>query len=1419
MGTQSLDERSQTNTYPDLAPLRLNTRDYDTSYDDSIMSFESPKPMGPKKLPEYSSPVPKRNSIVDDSIDSHEVSFNGSNYLSSRAYDYSTFEGHTVSSHESISPLGSHSPGAVPRRPKDRPHESKYPKTRQFQQLSKSVSNPEVKPLPNTSLPYPYEPNLELSFDDVAEYGVFEEAARDDGGSTRYHGDLSFERPSGDDSRLGSMRTTQIIHHSMSTPNKIPHLHSSINTRNKVPPLNTSVSTPSKIPQLHSSMSTRSSPSFSPAMRRSGGGSSPSVSPTGSPLRSPTRFGRGDYSPTRSQTLGIPRRSPQSSPRTSRSSSPRKLGRSPSLLYGQFQDIDENNVYEDSYYGSRDVGYPHGPGINPMGYPHGPGMNSMEIDDYPTPVTEYFDYSILPELPLAPSSASPSKSGMYGSPFATQRNSVYSNASAGVSTLPKKRKDDALPPVPLDLPQLPFSAASLVSQHFSNCDNVWLLSHIFKWCLQLRIWLHDLFIPRREFKKALIKLLVFHRREMPLDVISRNVDQIIASLLSLDAISFEKKQTDEPTEEDSVPQELGVVMKEGVFVSGVLTEMTDCYYNGHNHENKKLKWRCYSSHCHLNRTIDHELRLKNTNIHEIVLGEDWAQHWKLLAADLKGLDSQLSKKQSLLFDLLRYEQTFIQRAECFVEYVGPEFIKAAQVFVGNDIVLLNKFEDDVLKPGKELLRIHRLVLFEPLLRVLIEDGRYITNVLQIAETYATWSVEVKGALLRYMSTMPMIEDLLSQDQLKNWVDVNVRNMKRVKELKVNGPLLLISTFNSRYQQLPLQLHDIIKLFDPQDSEYAALSKALETIKKLGSKVNEMKVHADNIHALKKIHKQLIWKSSITQPHINLGLENRRFVFRGDVSRKGDLKINSYTNHLILLDNYLFITERTRGQKIGLYCYKVVETPIPVELMIVEQKEAGGGLDLTRTRTSALGALTGQAVPVADDDDDVSAFPFKVRFAGRGKHNSYTFTTKTDRERSEWLQSFTQARTNLCARLRKSEPYSVQLVSNHSFAYERDNRITKLQICAPDDPIYTLSKDGLTKLQSMGYTGDVYGFSNARNYIVYSTVLAFCEFQFRNSRFLLVGVSSGIYCTDSKNIWKKIVSSTDVSKICVDTATKLVLILGNKQLRYYSLELIVSVYYEKKTHITSVSLSNDPVAFFAMGRHREITMLFYANKKSNSLGLTNFKVLIPETDNAGVFSAFKVVKKFYIQADCYGISIFNTSFAVHTNKGFEILELDKLLPRSIPEIPQDSGSKKIDGYSRKLLLSVQHPGIENIKKYVLLASARPMGMFKLTNNSEFLLVYCDCAVFINKHGKLSRSSFLRFEFKARSVAFRNNHLFIVTEEVIEVWAINDNVSGSNKLIQVLTGKDINMLNGDLLAFQMANPLVPGLQLVFMLGKTR
>lgn len=1081
--------------------------------------------------------------------------------------------------------------------------------------------------------------------------------------------------------------------------------------------------------------------------------------------RSPSCSPSKSYTQRESCLLSL---SPPSDKRSSPSSSPKKfslMSQVETPVEEEFQDLYEK-YSEDRY-----------PEWSLIEYDQTDYYDHME----PHSRIATFDFSVLPELP---------RESLH-----TRRSSDALSLFISKQILPPPapiataKKYGELPPVPSDLASLEFSI-SLTGSHFLKCKNVWSLTAIFQWCLELSSWGKDLPILSKDLEKILTKLLVHHKPDVSVDIIERNVKQLMRRLMESGSIV---------TVSEANSSNCNVVFDPSKIkeVNGVLVELCPCYsinestYDG-------ITASCYSWSCPVKRRIAHEKFMRAAAADDIILGSDWASHWNLAAQEIS-LDPTGSKKQSYLFDLIKFEQTFVARGNCFIDVAGPVFIKGASSYLGqSSSISILKLKEEIFDSASTLVSIHQENLLNPLKNILIIDGKFIRDVKGMANLYFSWSKAAQKPLLQYMSVLPTVEDLLSNESMKGW-DLTILNSPRLKEQQVNGNLLLLSTFNSRYQQLPLQLLDIRRFYEEDEEEYVALTKAVESIKELGTKVNEMKVHADNIHSLRHVEKHLLWKPSVARVNLKLSSPNRKFYFRGNLVRKGDLKINSTAVHVIVLDNYLLIAEKQRSNKSAVF--KVTETPIPIEFLLVEN----------RTTDSQAEKSASQVTGATEQEEESSAFPFKIRYAGRGKSQTHTLIASAEADRKKWLSIILQARYSATKKLAHMAPFAVVAIDDSFFAYDHNSRITRLPLLASNDPLLVITKHTRDRLKQRNIPADLFSSEVTKTQLLHSHITYSETFAHESETFAFLGLNMGIYCSDGKNIWKRIVSTSNVTKITVIPELSVVLVLANKELRYYALKALVDLYYERKEKLSFFILSSGNVLFFDYGRHREVPTLFVARKKNS--GTTTFKVLALETDNDGIFSTFSVIKRFYIQAECYGVSIFNTSVAVHTNRGFEVLDLEKLVPRTVPELPpSDLSAKKIDVYSRKK----DGSGVDHIRK--ALAHTTPMGMYRLSNNKEFLLVYTDCAIFVNKNGKLSRKQMICFEFRPRSCAFADNHLIVACEEVVEVWNISDFTSGTNNLVQVLPCKDIHMTNKYSLEFRSANPRMVGVQLLFRLVNT-
>jgi CNH domain len=151
--------------------------------------------------------------------------------------------------------------------------------------------------------------------------------------------------------------------------------------------------------------------------------------------------------------------------------------------------------------------------------------------------------------------------------------------------------------------------------------------------------------------------------------------------------------------------------------------------------------------------------------------------------------------------------------------------------------------------------------------------------------------------------------------------------------------------------------------------------------------------------------------------------------------------------------------------------------------------------------------------------------------------------------------------------------------------------------------------------------------------------------------------------------------------------------------------------------------------------------------------------------SGKTDFFRDFDEFYIPTECMGLNMFHSSLAVCTQKGFEILTLDKKQPISIPDLEA----------SHVQMIATRLQG------------QKPLGMFRLSEQ-EFLLCYEECAVYVNKHGDISRSVIMEFVGKARAAALYGPYVLLFDPDFVEIRNAQN-----GRLRQVIAGRDVKCLD--------------------------
>lgn len=135
-------------------------------------------------------------------------------------------------------------------------------------------------------------------------------------------------------------------------------------------------------------------------------------------------------------------------------------------------------------------------------------------------------------------------------------------------------------------------------------------------------------------------------------------------------------------------------------------------------------------------------------------------------------------------------------------------------------------------------------------------------------------------------------------------------------------------------------------------------------------------------------------------------------------------------------------------------------------------------------------------------------------------------------------------------------------------------------------------------------------------------------------------------------------------------------------------------------------------------------------------------------------------------------MFHSSLAISTQRGIEVLTLDKKQTWSVPDFRSDTIPDAHD-----TLNSIAHR----------IRDLRPLGMFRLSE-SEFLVAYQECAVYVNKHGDVSRSVVMEFVGSAHTACLHGKFLILFNDDFVEVRnAMN------GRLRQVIPGHNVVCLD--------------------------
>lgn len=582
------------------------------------------------------------------------------------------------------------------------------------------------------------------------------------------------------------------------------------------------------------------------------------------------------------------------------------------------------------------------------------------------------------------------------------------------------------------------------------------------------------------------------------------------------------------------------------------------------------------------------------------------------------------------------------------------------------------------------------------------------------------------------------------------------------------------------------------------------------------------------------HKLVLRPGMQNAVELNLDHFGRELIHRGDLQRMGGNRFTWLDSHAILFDHYLVLakTVAQRTEQSGkMEKYDVSRLPIPMDLLILESandppvqkssyvkgitsvrdvgrsgtpQEATGlgrtpsnqspGPQLQHINTGASSASLQTVTSLGEGKDaDRIMYPFKVKHLGR---DTYALFAPTEQARKEWCNKIIEAKTKHAAALynQNAEPFKLRVMADSAFVYDAFAGQAGRSIIIKGTPVDRAIKEVEQKFKDSGRPGPI-----CRARVNCATTFTTPH---PSKDMVAVGTDYGVYISEINNPrgWAKVcklfsspnpidrklvltnsqaIPMARVTQLAVLEEFNLFLLISDKSLIAYQLDVVCpsdgsapAATNDSATKAPKKLSGSRDVGFFVSGRMKDRTLVFY--KKRENLASV-FKVIEPiyqksSEKRRGMFRRgntefFRDFDEFYIPAECSGINLFHSSLAVSTARGFEVLTLDKKQPWSVPEL--------------------KSPEVQNIATHI--KEEKALAMLRLSDQ-EFLLVYANCAVYVNKHGDVSRSVIMEFVGNAQSAALYGAYILLFDSDFVEIRNAQN-----GRLKQIIAGREIKCLD--------------------------
>lgn len=923
-----------------------------------------------------------------------------------------------------------------------------------------------------------------------------------------------------------------------------------------------------------------------------------------------------------------------------------------------------------------------------------------------------------------------------------------------------------------------FVPSKLTAGEFNRCKEPWALSGIESWIRAMGEG--ELDLREKTIEEAVTNLFAFKIPTMNVADAEALSSEIVLRMLDHRVL---------------LPDEEWVKFGDG-HISGVLWQLTGSGCYSPEVHKVQVSGRCYAHHC--TRTLK---KVDLGVFSEEVQGADaWNVFYNLKKEDWESKPKKEVDRQNIMHEIVTGEENYIKQLDIFRTLYRDDLRTRNPPIIqpGN----LDTFLNTVFGKLDTVLRINKDHLLAQLKYRQQEQGPWIIG---FSDLFREWIRKAKSDYVEYASGYPKATWWVRREISRNLLFKNfLEDKQRHKSSSKQDWTHFLITPLQRLQRYILLLQSVEHKMIGDSEEKTNLQKAIQEIQTVTHECDAKVAETNKKVEMVELSRMLVLRPGF-QSVLNLDHLGRVLIMQGELQRMGSKGMRWVESHALLFDHYLILAKVVvpkdgKGER----KYDVSREPIPMPLLFLESmndepvmKQKGLTAPLGRTTAAPSGSQLSKAPtnggrpglehtptgsstslgPAASNDlEGKVLYPFKVKHLG---HEMYTLYAPSAQDRLNWCTSIIEAKTRHAKALfaQNAEPFRLRVLADASFHCDVNSVSARVSgVPAKGTPLDRAIQD-LEKV-----LGPAQGISP----VCRAQVNCATGFSAFGKSIIAIGTDYGVYISDPSNPrgWTRSVQVNRVTQIAVLEEFSVCLIIADKSLICYPLDVIAPVTefappVSDSPRRAPQRLAKD-VTYFATARMKDRLLVFYKRKE----GLhTSFKVLEPilhkatekksrifgsRRSAAGSTDTFRDFDEFYLPTECYSLSIFHTYVAVSTSKGVEMLTLDKKQPMSIPDL--------------------KAPAIANIAGRI--RDQKPLGMFRL-NENEFILTYEDCAVYIDKHGDVSRTLIMEYtgkQKKARGATMYGQYLLLFNEDYVEVRNAEN-----GRLRQVIAGRDVRVID--------------------------